>query len=671
MRILALAINFHGFTFETLFREQMALKKVLEESGHEVIFWGPGFDYTTNDVAEVVDRLTAKGCKPDLLLSYLSERLFWEPLPESVQQRYELSGSMVRFPVNVEKVTGITKVMWINDFWHMTPEQWDFTLLGYGFEYALATYVPPYLRVSDFTAAYSTKVRKTVQFLPSPRSADPELFRSYGDSRDIDVCLLGAKGDFYELRNYFHYTLSRQTWLNYFSREHPGYDYGLKDSLTNEAYARVLARSKIFVSCTGRYRVPFIKISEVLASGALLMCDRPTGAEELGLVDGLTYVEVDKVNFMEKLHDYLHNPKALEAVARRGQQLFLERHTAENHGQRTARTLLKIAKGHVKPSSSTSWNEDDADGPVAPAKCLSERFVGYAQKCRERLLGRSARSAARNQRNEHSRALSPWLNVSEGSCLNWKQVVECRHALEICQLNSVDELLRIERYGLNAYWGACPVITAFPETVSIRPKILALLAESKRAMTFCEVGTARGLQSIFWAEYLKKNQIEGGRIFTCDIDDHETPRYRTPLDGNVLFSRHELWQQTEVASAIEFICGDSQVLSRHLESVLDERAIDMFYVDAVHDEESVIDDYRNMERYLAPEAILIFDDCDPRFPGVEEAVSRIAEERQADIRLISFWPSPYKVAVLGWSESLAQLTGQVNSNEGASHVLTV
>jgi hypothetical protein len=654
LQILALAINFQGFTFETLFREQMALKEALLEEGHEIHFVGPGYDYGTNDVSVIVDRMTAEGRKPDLLLSYLSERLYWEPLPESVCQRYELSGEVARFPVHVDKVSGIPKVMWINDFWHMTPEQWDYTLLEHGFDYVLATYAPPYLNKVDFDNTYSPEVRSRVTFIPLPRSADPNLFYNYGQERDIDVCLLGARGPFYELREYFHNTLSQQSWINYFCKEHPGYNYNLTDALTNEAYARVLARSKIFVSCTGRYKVPFIKISEVLASGALLMCDRPNGAEQLGLVDGQTYAEVDKVNFMEKVHYYLHHPDELSDIARRGQALFLDRFTVKYHGQRTANALLALTKTTtcVTENDPAMRHRSGNDGISGRAK-LSKRVVSAIEHILPSFVRKPVDTDAPHVAEFPP---SPWQQETKYSCLDWKRVIEARHVLEICQIQSVEELALIEKFGLNAAWSERPVITAFPEVVSARPKVLSLLAQKSGMKTFCEVGTARGLQSIFWGRYLVKSRQDDGLVFTCDIDDHETPRYRTPIDGETIFSRRELWQQSSFASVVNFVCGDSRKLAAHLDVAMDGRKIEMAYIDAVHDEENVLSDFNHIRRHLATHPILIFDDCDPRFPGVESAVNQIADELDLAIRLITFWPSPYTVAVLGSQIPLQNLS---------------
>jgi predicted O-methyltransferase YrrM len=107
---------------------------------------------------------------------------------------------------------------------------------------------------------------------------------------------------------------------------------------------------------------------------------------------------------------------------------------------------------------------------------------------------------------------------------------------------------------------------------------------------------------------------------------------------------------------INFVHGDSADLGRVLQTAGGDAKIDLLYIDACHDEESVLADYRNLSEFLTRDAVLVFDDCDPRFPGVEAAVNRIASARDNHIRLVTFWPSYYTVAVLGEGVSLDGLT---------------
>lgn len=673
INILALAINFKGFTVDTLYREQMALRKALHNAGDSITFYGPGFEYETNDISSVIEKLSKEGRRPDLIISYISENHFFSPLPVSIQNKYSLSGNLKMFPRNLNKITGIPKVMWGNDFWHMSHEDWDGTILGHGFQYVISTYCPPFVHESDFQATYSETLRKNVRFIPIPRGIDANLFCDYKEDRTVDVTLLGAMGDFYPLRQYFHQSLSSQSWINYFTRSHPGYDFNSKEGLYGEAYARALSRSKIFVSCTGRYNLPFIKIYEALASGTLLMCDKPCGAEKLGLVDGVTYVEVNQLNFMQKLKYYLNHPEELARVAKAGQNLFYDQYTVEHNATRLVAAFREI----IKEQHLLATREDGADSAVVAGQkninvnnnskgyfCVSNSMSNKRPIPSAPLWDRLKAASKRLMKIvPDARTSLPandipfWEEVKVGTCLDWTRVVEVRHVLEISQIRSMRELKLVEKYGLNSSQGARPVITQHPETVCARPKVLQLLAQAHDAKVLCEIGTARGLQSFFWAEYLSQTHTEDGSIFTCDIIGHDEPVFHTPMTGQVRWTRRELWDDEPVTSKIHFVHGTSKKLREELKCSLGQSgSIDVLYVDAIHDEESVLSDYENLRDFIADETVLIFDDCDPRFPGVESAVNKIATERNDCIRLLTFWPSPYMVAILGSSKHLDSLS---------------
>jgi predicted O-methyltransferase YrrM len=662
--VLALAINFKGFTLETLYFEQVALKESIESVGGEVIFFGPGFEYPTNDVSEMIDLLTRKGRRPDVIISYLSENLFLYPLPDIILKKYSLTGHFIRFPLGIEKINDIPKVMWINDFWHMTQDEWDVTLLNHGFKHVIATYSPPFLRESDFRSIYSENVRKQVQFIPCPRGINTDIFHDYGEERSVDVTLLGAIGSFYPLRQYFHQTLSNQSWINYYHREHPGYNYDQTDKLTGRDYAKAIARSKIFVSCTGRYGIPFIKIYEVLACGTLLMCDRPCGAETLGLVDGKTYVEVDSVNFLSKLKYYLTNQEELKKIASAGQELFLSKYRLEHN----ARAISGILDGIVRmgrEALTIKVSTSDSSGIPVSNTLDGYDYFNYsilkrAFEVLKRTLSLLRRSKKWNMRSHSVERLLPtrpqWEEIKNGSKLDWARVVEVKQSFELTQLDSIREMELVERYGLNYYWNDSPIVTKHAETVSVRPKVLQLLAEYLQARLICEIGTARGLQAIFWANYLESNHVCNGRLFTCDVVGHDEPVFRTPLSNDAIWTRRELWQMESVTSLINFVHGDSYELNSIMKTEVGYNLkIDLLYIDARHDEESVLVDYQNMTSFLDHDSVLVFDDCDPRFPGVESAVNQIAKERHQEIRLITFWPSPYSIAVIGKNVNLGAL----------------
>ena len=64
-----------------------------------------------------------------------------------------------------------------------------------------------------------------------------------------------------------------------------------------------------------------------MMSGALVMADKPFHADDLGLEDGYTYVEINEENWKEKLEYYLEDDQLRETIARKGRENALNKLT--------------------------------------------------------------------------------------------------------------------------------------------------------------------------------------------------------------------------------------------------------------------------------------------------------------------------------------------------------
>ena len=630
MKLLVLSINLKGWVCETLYREQQAIAKVIPDT----VFYGPGFTYNNNRLPDIIKEIYGTGA-PDAIICYISEHQF-EQLPVPVINRFHIPKPLQVFPLDLNRVK-VPKILWINDFWHCTRTEWRKIITENGFSAVFSTYCPPFTSKETFDIFFDSDIQKQISFYPLPGAIDPTLFKDYRLPKEFDVTLLGALDeDFYPLRTYFHRTLHKQVGIRYFNKPHPGYAYYNQKSNSNdlagEKYAQAINRSRIFLSCTGKYKIPFIKLYEVLASRTLLMCDRPMGAEKIGLVDGETYVEVDRVNFLEKIRYYLRRPDEIKRIADNGYRLFLKRHTTEIRAGEFKELVEKVISQDYPAKCDLTFK------PKSTGKILSFSGVDKPKrivlKVKARLLGRSSGIIPLTR--------NPWAIPNTVSALDPRVITEDVHISDLgLKFNFADYKLYL-KYGLNANWDSVPpVLTQHPELVIYRGIYLRTLAEEISAKVLCEVGTARGFQSMIWANYLEEKGVEDGIVFTCDVDSHFAPIYQTPLTGSATWTRNELWAWNTACRRIRFVEGDSAVMAQQIDIPLD-----LVFIDGEHSKEAVLADYANLEKYFAPKCIVVFDDCDPRFPGIEEAVSEIALNKRGRLQIVSFWPSYYKIAVL-------------------------
>lgn len=175
-----------------------------------------------------------------------------------------------------------------------------------------------------------------------PWSFDPDMF--YPRLRAHDATFIGCTtSPFYPLR--------KQMWAelkglskkyNTFTAEAPRgktFELLIKNHLAGDTYADILGRSGIFIFDCSIFRYPLMKFTEGLGSGCLVMATEPSGAGALGLVDEMTYVEIEPNNWRDKLHYYLENPNEGRKIADRGLEMALKYHTHDVRARQFVRYL--------------------------------------------------------------------------------------------------------------------------------------------------------------------------------------------------------------------------------------------------------------------------------------------------------------------------------------------
>ena len=134
--------------------------------------------------------------------------------------------------------------------------------------------------------------------------------------------------------------------------------------------------------------------------------------------------------------------------------------------------------------------------------------------------------------------------------------------------------------------------SAFDELV-VRPTYLCDIAKTFGARNFAEVGTAQGLQSFTFAEYLTSQSVPG-HVWTCDIMDVKNADYAN-IYGDVM----------------TFCLGNSEKLAADIAEQGEK--IDLFYIDGAHDRGDVIRDVYHLRTVQSENPVWIFDDYDKRF----------------------------------------------------------
>ncbi|ASK61074.1 hypothetical protein CFK37_02105 [Virgibacillus phasianinus] len=187
----------------------------------------------------------------------------------------------------------------------------------------------------NFYNHYPRQCYDQVFFLP--QFANTTIFKDYGGKKKIDLMMLGEVSlpQIYPLREKVlqHY---RDT-PEFFNQPHPGWrDFTTKQAekaLIGENYARTINQAKLFFACGSVRQVVTFKYFEVPACHTLLMAPALPELEEIGLIPGKHFVDINEENFSERADYYLRNTKELERITEEGYR-FVHNHHSTAHRAR-------------------------------------------------------------------------------------------------------------------------------------------------------------------------------------------------------------------------------------------------------------------------------------------------------------------------------------------------
>jgi hypothetical protein len=220
--------------------------------------------------------------------------------------------------------------------------------------------VETYFAISTTAAEHTPEMADRV--FSWPNFVDPEVYRDYGENRNIPVLFTGNKNALYPWRRRMLQLLSER--YPSLLCPHPGYDPGATPMqvMQGERYARTINASWLVPACGTVAREVVRKHFEVPACRAALLAERSEGLEAAGFVDMENCVFAGDRDVLDKVEWLFRDPERLLALIDRGHRLAHSRHTAEQRDQILQWYRLRVA---LPPGQRIVQ-----DGPFGPLRAV-------------------------------------------------------------------------------------------------------------------------------------------------------------------------------------------------------------------------------------------------------------------------------------------------------------
>lgn len=214
--------------------------------------------------------------------------------------------------------------------------------LGYDALFLKSKYIYGTDCPADF---FLRKPTSKIYFLPY--AVDAIKFRPRKKKRH-DVLLIGSMSARYPIRvsllKYLPEYCKRKGLRLRIQRRTPRYWQALEaekkpDYLVRSSYEDALGRTRFLPFDSSIYRYPVIKYFEGMAAGCVVMADEPSSADELGFINGVNYVKINKGDWVLKMDYYLKHPEEADEIAKNARELILKRHTITVRSKEFVRML--------------------------------------------------------------------------------------------------------------------------------------------------------------------------------------------------------------------------------------------------------------------------------------------------------------------------------------------
>ncbi len=181
-----------------------------------------------------------------------------------------------------------------------------------------------------------------------PFCINPDVFKDYGFDRLYDVAILGAMSpEVYPLRFLVANTLLRRKDLKilYSPRPRGGYVPDPNKAFMRANYAKAIARCKMMIFCTCKFKYPVQKFIETMGCKTLGLADIPLDAKELHFKPDYNFVEINNNNFENKIHHYLEHENERRKIIENGYNTVMKYHTCEIRAKQILHYLEELLEG--------------------------------------------------------------------------------------------------------------------------------------------------------------------------------------------------------------------------------------------------------------------------------------------------------------------------------------
>jgi len=176
---------------------------------------------------------------------------------------------------------------------------------------------------------YKAKTKQRIVYLPDATCS--AFFKDLGLKRDLDVYFAGSSNHkTYPLRARLITKLSKEKQIKFLLRHSEVQNVSeveWEHQLTR--YVIELNRAKITPFGTSIYNYALRRFGEGMACNSLVLAPVPKDANFLHFIPNKNFIQINMLNFMEKIHYYLKHENERKTIAKKGLETIKKYHTVK------------------------------------------------------------------------------------------------------------------------------------------------------------------------------------------------------------------------------------------------------------------------------------------------------------------------------------------------------